>query len=145
VISIEMKTLLEDEFVGRGDGTVNLKGTYGWGESTARWKKVTASPRNGLVNLSAEIGPYEWAVAYGYAELTSTAAREAHVRCGSDDGIRVWVNGRLAHTTEARRPYRPGDDTFTVRLNAGVNRFLVKVDNARFAWGFGLSIDRETA
>jgi alpha-galactosidase len=141
VISVEMKTLLEDEFVRRADGAVDLKATYGWGDSTIRWQKVMASPRNGVVNLSAEIGPYEWAVAYGYAEVESAEARQAVMRCGSDDGIRVWLNGQMVHTNESRRPYRPADDTVTVQLKAGVNRILVKVDNARFAWGFGVSID----
>jgi hypothetical protein len=138
---VEMKTLLEDEFVRRGDGAVDLKATYGWGDSTIRWQKVMASPRNGVVNLSAEIGPYEWAVAYGYAEVESAEARQAVMRCGSDDGIRMWLNGQMVHTNESRRPYRPADDTATVQLKAGVNRILVKVDNARFAWAFGVSID----
>jgi hypothetical protein len=138
-----MKTQLEDDFLKRGDGTVNLKATYGWGESAQSWKKVTASRKNGAVNLTAELGPYEWAVAYGYAEIESDTARETLLRIGSDDGVRVWLNGEVVHTNECRRPYTPGADQVPVRLRAGTNRLLVKVDNARFNWAFGVAVSVE--
>ncbi len=140
VISVEMKTQLEEDYARRGDGGVNLKATYGWGESALEWKKVTASRKNGMVNLMAELGPFEWCVAYGYAEVPSATARETVLRVGSDDGVRVWLNGELVHTNEARRAYTPGADAIPVRLRAGVNRLLVKVDNARFNWAFGAAV-----
>jgi hypothetical protein len=141
-ISLDLPTDVERDYAARGDGTVNLKAAYdaGNGGGAVVWERVFASPKNGVVNLSAELGPHEWAVAYGYAEFESPAARDAVLRCGSDDGIRMWLNGRLVHSNEARRAYAPASDAVPVTLDAGVNRLLVKVDNARFAWSFGVAV-----
>jgi alpha-galactosidase len=150
-VSLDLATPVEAEFAGRADGAVNLKATYprpegANGDATGEggpleWEKVFASTKNGAVNLTAELGPHEWAVAYGYAEVESEIERETVLRCGSDDGIRIWLNGEQVHTHEARRPYHPHSDTVPVRLRAGVNRLLVKVDNAKYDWSFGVAVD----
>jgi len=142
-ISLELPTPVEDEFARHGDGGVNLKLTYPGGGEEMAWRRVSASRKNGLVNLTAELGPYEWAVAYGYTEFESATARETVLKCGSDDGIRIWLNGEVVHSSEARRSYKPHSDRVAIRLKAGVNRMLVKIDNARYGWGFGVAVMRE--
>ena len=141
-VSLDLPTPVEADFLRRGDGTVNLKMHYptDTGGAMLEWEKVFASTKTGVVNLTAELGPYEWAVAYGYAEVESPADRDAILRCGSDDGIRIWLNGKRVHNNDARRPYNPHSDTVPVKLVKGTNRLLVKVDNAKFAWSFGVAI-----
>lgn len=142
VISLEMRTPVDDEMARRPDGALDLKATFGWGESALAWRKVSASRRTGVVNLVAELGRCEWCCAYGYAEIESDAERDVTLRCGSDDGIRVWLNGRQVHSNEARRPYTAHADAVQVKLRTGTNRLLVKVDNARFDWAFGVAVSK---
>jgi hypothetical protein len=142
-ICLDLPTPVEEEFHRRGDGSVNLKSTYDGTGATLAWKKVTASKKNGMVNLTAELGPHEWSVAYGYTEIHSDHARRARLRCGSDDGIRIWLNGHMVHSHEARRSYKPHSDSLTVHLDAGVNRLLVKIDNAKYGWAFGVALTHE--
>ena len=63
--------------------------------------------RRGFVDLDASLGRHDWAVAYGYAEFHNPAARERVLRCGSDDGIKLWLNGKLVHENEVGRGYAP--------------------------------------
>jgi len=47
---------------------------------------------------------------------------------GSDDGIKVWLNGKVIHDNPARRGAGPSDN-LTLNLKKGTNSLLVKVDN----------------
>ena len=100
-----------------------------------KWKKATASRKNGFVNLAGELGSVNWCVAYAYGEIESIHAREAVLRCGSDDGIKIWVNGKVVHAKEVQRGYAPNSDETAVQLKAGINRILLKVTNATAGWG----------
>ena len=70
------------------------------------------------------------------------SARDVVLRMGSDDGIKVWVNGQLAHFHEVGRAYRADADVAPARLIAGVNRIFVKVHNCTGGWGFGVAVPR---
>ncbi len=141
-ISLSLKTPVEDEFTKKGDGSIDASRTYPAGDQKLKWKKVTAEKKNGLVNLAHEIGPIDWCVAYGYAETECIHAREAVLRCGSDDGIKIWINGSLVHTNPVMRGYSPGSDEAVVHLKAGINRIFVKVTNFTAGWGFGVAIPK---
>ncbi len=107
--------------------------------SRLAWKQADV-PEDGHVDFDRWLGRHEYCIAYGYAEIDSAHAREAVFLGGSDDGIKVWVNGVLAHENETQRGYRPGDDRFTAQLKPGRNRILVKIDNCTAGWGFGLGV-----
>ncbi|HEY3594497.1 MAG TPA: serine hydrolase [Polyangiaceae bacterium] len=80
-------------------------------------------------------------VAYAYAEWDVAAAAEAHAVFGSDDGARVFVNGREVHRlVTPARSVEPCNDRFDFALRAGQNRMLVKIENAYGEWGFALRI-----
>ncbi len=108
---------------------------------TGKWVRATADAR-GMVNLDVALGQVEWAIAYGYTEIASVHARECELRCGSDDGIKIWLNGKLVHTHEVGRSYAPDSDRASIRLEAGINRLVVKVDNYVGGWGFGVAIPK---
>ncbi len=105
------------------------------------WKAVKAVKR-GLVDLARELGSEEWCLAYAYAEVTSVHAREAVIGIGSDDGVRVWLNGTVVHSLETSRGYSPESDKVTVQLKAGVNRFLFKISQHVGGYGFGLRVPK---
>ncbi|MFH1740716.1 MAG: hypothetical protein ABIH23_17040, partial [bacterium] len=57
---------------------------------------------------------------------------------GSNDGVKVWLNGKLVHTVhlEDGRWLEPDDDYVPITLEEGVNRVLVKVDEGSGDFGF---------
>ena len=149
-VSLEMKTPAETDFAKRKDGSVDLKATYvakamaAGGSSkteTLKWKSFEAS-KKGFVNLAAVCGAQDWCVAYAYTEVDEVHAREVVLSCGSDDGIKIWLNGEVVHSNEAGRGFSPRQDSVVVQLKAGTNRIIAKVDNYTAGWGFGIYLPR---
>ena len=110
-------------------------------KSAGKWQRAKADSR-GMVSLDQALGQVEWAVAYAYAEITSVHARDCELRCGSDDGIKIWLNGKVVHQNEITRGYAPDTDKAAIHLDAGVNRLVVKIDNYRAGWSFGVAIPK---
>jgi alpha-galactosidase len=139
---LELPTAIERALSERPDGSIDLAGSCRVGDRVLRWQPATAGPR-GFVDLGRAIGAREWSVAYGYAEFDAPDDRAALLRCGSDDGIKVWLNGQLVHHFESGRAYVAAGDEVVVHLRRGTNRLLLKVDNYTGGWGFGVAIGAE--
>ena len=86
-----------------------------------------------LMNLSAALGG-DSRVAYLRTTLVSPIKQAVRVELGSDDGIKVWLNGKLVHANNATRALRPGEDVFEVTLKKGPNPLLLKVTNGGGEW-----------
>jgi hypothetical protein len=67
--------------------------------------------------------------AYVRGVLMSAEAREATATFGSDDGIKIWLNGKLIHNNKVLRGVGPLD-TVKLPLVKGENRILIKVSNS---------------
>lgn len=52
------------------------------------------------------------------------------LRLGSDDAIRVWLNGKLVHENKTLRALAANDDKVSVDLKAGPNELLIKIINS---------------
>jgi hypothetical protein len=140
---LELCTPVERTFLARGDGQVDLAVLHDADGVAIGWRSAFAGKR-GFVDFGETIARREWVVGYGYAELESSHDRDALFRCGSDDGIKIWLNGNLVHHHEVGRGYVPGADEVLVRLRAGINGILVKIDNYTGGWGFGIAVSAET-
>lgn len=79
-------------------------------------------------------------LAYAYAELNAPEDQEAVFFLGSDDGVKVFVNGKNVFETLPfpGRAYVARQDHFQVKLRKGTNRILAKVENATGAWSLGM-------
>lgn len=66
-------------------------------------------------------------VVYAFATIPREKAGKARVSIGTDDGVRVWVNGKLILSRDARRELLPDEDRLDVDFQAGDNALLVKV------------------
>jgi len=89
------------------------------------WRPLTA-PRNGMVDLGKPM-PGENRVAYLRATVSSEEDQKALLELGSDDGIKVWLNGQVVHANNVVRPCSPGQDKVNVNLRKGDNLLLLKV------------------
>ena len=101
------------------------------------WRKIQAEP-SGYVRLTELVKPSEQAVAYGLAYIYAPKPFSTHLRLGSDDGVRVWINGALVHSNPAYRGAYPDQDKVMVNLKAGWNTVLVKVLQGAGGWGYYL-------
>ena len=54
---------------------------------------------------------------------------------GSDDGVKVWLNGELVHSNNVMRGVTTGEDKVKVNLKKQWNELLLKVTNGAGGWG----------
>jgi hypothetical protein len=101
------------------------------------WKKVKVGP-DGVVNLLNLMSPSDNVIAYGYFCVTAPQDMSTDMYVGSDDGVRVWVSGKLVHDHRVDRGLQPDQDVVSVTLRKGRNPVLVKVDQGIGDWGFTL-------
>ena len=81
-----------------------------------------------------------------YALITLASNRPQHqvaMRVGSDDAIKVWLNGEVVHINAINRGATDYQDTFTVDLKKGDNLLLIKVSNGFADWSMFVGIDAE--
>jgi HEAT repeat protein len=74
-------------------------------------------------------------VAYLRNNVISDKNQDVQLQVGSNDGVRVWLNGKLVHSNASGRSIYPGEDKINVNLKKGVNNLLIKVVNLGGAWG----------
>ena len=78
--------------------------------------------------------------AYAFMNIISQQAQTVKMGVGSDDAIKVWLNGVEVHRNNADRKTSGIQDTFRVNLKAGNNPLLVKVNDNRENWGMFFKI-----
>lgn len=79
-------------------------------------------------------------VMYLKTRLFAPEARSVSLAIASDDGLKLWVNGQLAHSTNAVRGIGAGRDRATAKLRQGWNDFLAKVTQHTAGCGIVLQI-----
>ncbi len=73
-----------------------------------------------------------------YLTRTISASRPVTIPAylGSDDGLAVWLNGKLLRSKDVARGVAADQDTLALNLAAGENRLLLKVYNRGGAYAF---------
>ncbi len=104
----------------------------------ARWIKYTADSQS--IDLVRAIGPNDRVLAYGYCLVKANHSGRYLLLLGSDDGVRVWVNGEEVWDNPVGRGLKPDQDIIPVKLNRGINSLLLKVENGLGAWGFSVRL-----
>jgi putative heme-binding domain-containing protein len=123
----------------------NFGAVYTSFDKPVKWTMHKADAKqHGLVNLERYFSPTTDVVAYGYAEVTSAADRQADLLVGSDDTITIWVNGQKVHETHGDRGWNYDADKVPVHLNKGVNKLLIRCGNSAGPWEFSVAVAGET-
>ncbi len=71
--------------------------------------------------------------------------RNVRMGVGSDDAVKVWLNGEVIHINDVNRGTTGIQDQFRVDLNTGNNLLLVKVSDNERNWGMFFEIYLDTA
>ena len=78
----------------------------------------------------------DFAYAYALAEINVPAPANVMLALGSDDGIKVWHNGKLVHENWIPRGANKDDDLVPLKLVKGSNQLLLKVQDMEGGWAF---------
>jgi hypothetical protein len=73
---------------------------------------------------------------YLATEFNSPQQQRAVLHIGSDDAIKVWLNGKLVHENNVYRAAKRSQDTIEVELKQGKNQVLVKLMEGILGCGF---------
>ena len=84
----------------------------------------------GLIDLQEGLGELEYTIGYAWIDFEVPQEMPAWLGIGSDDGIKLWHNGELVHDKRVHRRSRIDDDIVPLKLAAGHNTLLVKIQNA---------------
>ena len=104
------------------------------------WQQVRTAA-SGYLDLAALHGnAAAESVSFAYCEIESPADQDAEVLLGSDDGAKLWVNGKDVLTEKVTRAAAPGQNTVAVKLKKGTNAVLLKVANGGNPHGFYLTV-----
>jgi len=93
----------------------------------------TNADRPYLVELDRLFGT-DNSAAYLRTKVWSDKEQKAQLEIGSDDGIKVWLNGQVVHANNATRGVNPGEDKVEVILKQGWNQLLLKVTQGGGEW-----------
>ena len=98
------------------------------------WKYIES--KSDTVRLNKILGDTNYVVVYALAEINMNEPATILVGLGSDDGVRVWLNGKEVHRNYIDRGLVIDDDIFEISLNKGSNQLLIKVLNGMYDYGF---------
>ncbi len=101
---------------------------------------------NTMVNATGlGTGNIDHHVAYGLIALNASREQDTMMFAGSDDAVKVWLNGQLVHNNPVNRGASGYQDFFPVTLEPGTNILLVAVYEGTGGWSgfFGFAPDAE--
>ncbi len=75
---------------------------------------------------------------YLHKIITADAPRDLPLSLGSDDGIKVFLNGKQVHANNIGRAAAADQEKITVKLRKGANHLLLKIHNQGGVSGFYL-------
>jgi CubicO group peptidase (beta-lactamase class C family) len=92
------------------------------------------------IDLDSIYGAKDFVYVYALTEITAPEAAHVILSLGSDDGIRVWHNGKLVHDNWILRGTTPDEDIVPLKLEKGNNQIILKVQDMRLGWSFAARI-----
>ena len=108
--------------------------THTINQEAYKWQKVRE--KDHVVDLDKLFDEKDYAAAYAFREIEVAEGKSVILGIGSDDGVRVWLNGELVHDNWVPRGLTLDDDVVPVSLEPGTNQVLLKVQDMQQAWGF---------
>jgi hypothetical protein len=109
--------------------SINIDGKdYDWAVLESEYNIVD------LTQINEEKNDFQ--LAYLWAQIDMPEETKATLGIGSDDGVKVWLNGELVHENWLYRGVVTDNDRVPVTFKKGKNQLVLKVQNAMGPWGF---------
>ena len=131
----------EADIAANGARAGDLVGNYAW-----TFGEISATGGNNINECLNRIGMTNGNVddhsSYALFQFQAdTAQHGVTMRVGSDDAIKVWLNGAVVHNHPVNRGAGDFQDTFPVNVVAGENLLLVKVSERGGGWSMFVGMD----
>ncbi|MFC1793585.1 right-handed parallel beta-helix repeat-containing protein, partial [Planctomycetota bacterium] len=125
---------LDNDYLGGEDTIDALEGEV---SGDYAWKKIDSS--GAYIDLNAAYSEFEnidAGISYAYARIHSPRTQTVELLLGGDDGMKVWLNGRIVHTVSEVRDWKADENRVEVILNSGWNKLLIKTNKWYGSHGF---------
>ncbi len=116
---------------------IDLRATY---KGQLSWTPAKDDFTDAYINFYEIFDGNQWQVAYAHARVILTEEHEVQLGVGSDDDVKVWLNGEEVLSNNIARSVGIDQDIVFIILKSGANEILVKVCNRTGDWGFYLRI-----
>ena len=93
-------------------------------------------PDGPSLNLKEGRGREEYCYAYAWTEIEVPEDRLAWLGFGSDDGVKIWLNGEVLLEKWVQRSLMTDEDVLALHLKKGKNQLMLKVQNIWGEWSF---------
>jgi putative heme-binding domain-containing protein len=113
-------------------GAVDLAAQYASPKGTLAWVSASTERIYDFVKL---LGPCDNSSMYAYFRLESGSKQRINLLVGSDDGVKLWHNGRIVWTNDTSRAALPFQDVVVLELEPGSNDMLIRTRNLTGASG----------
>ena len=123
------------------DQPIDLKATWnGFEGHRVSWRAVEPIDARGQIDLGRVYSNADDRAAYASAIVQSPSQRKAEMVVGSDDTLKVWINGKQVYDFSDRRGFEHEQGRFEVSLSRGPNRILVRCGNRGGGWQFAVAL-----
>jgi HEAT repeat protein len=102
----------------------------------AQWRIMPAGTDGGkpwLLELDKAVGGSD-CVGYLRSNIWSDKEQAVRFAVGSNDGIKVWLNGKVVHSNNVMRTISRDEDVFEATLRAGWNPVMMKITQSGGQW-----------
>lgn len=104
------------------------------GDTIYAWKAVKFE--DGIIDFDKLFNQLDFSIGYALAEIKMDNPEKVLVGIGSDDGVKVFLNGKLVHSNWIGRALKKDDDILFLDLKKGSNQILIKVQDMQYDWSF---------
>jgi hypothetical protein len=105
---------------------------------SSKWFPVNPSYYN--ISLQDFYNKSPFKSCYALAVIESAINQPVYIKCGSDDGVKIILNGKTIHDNNAWRGVTPDEDIVKGEFKKGLNSLLVKINNGTGDYGFCVRI-----
>ena len=138
-------TVTEAQVAANGANEGDAVGNFAW-----TLAEIDSDVGTGLGNVNNVVNRIGWAIgnvddytSYALITIESEIDQRVPMLVGSDDSIKVWLNGEVVHNNPIDRPSSGFQDLFMVNLVAGDNLLMVKVSERGGGWVMFVGIDAD--
>lgn len=106
------------------------------GQPAATWKPLNFELGKDFLNLIGR----DNASVYVKGTVTVDRSQTVTLNVASDDGIRIWLNGKLIHSHKVNRGLTEGSDMVKAEFRAGDNTLIAKLVNGTSSDGLDIHV-----
>jgi hypothetical protein len=106
------------------------------------WRDVATEDFEGQVDLLRQFELRENCYVFAAADVEWAKDETIQLLLGSDDGVVVWVNGKLVHQNDTTRSLKTDEDRCTAEFRQGTNRIVLKIVQGGGGFGYCLRLPK---